>query len=85
MRKFMLTLSAAALMAGLLAGATALPASAHLQENASPASQTHAPNATVLAREATCGGPSLRCPAGYAKVCNPANGKCCCAIPGTYH
>jgi hypothetical protein len=85
MGKFMLTLSAAVLMAGFLAGAAALPANAHLQENVSPASQTHAAKATQLAKEATCGGPSLRCPADHVKVCNPANGKCCCAIPGTYH
>jgi hypothetical protein len=78
-------LPAASLMLGVLAGSMAVPASATLQQTARPGSQPHARNATMVAREATCGGPSLRCPARYVKVCNPANGKCCCAIAGTYH
>jgi hypothetical protein len=31
-----------------------------------------------------CGGDNLQC-GNLAKVCNPKNGKCCCAHYGTYH
>lgn len=31
-----------------------------------------------------CGSDALQC-GNLAKVCNPKNGKCCCAAYGTYH
>lgn len=34
---------------------------------------------------AKCGGPNLICGRNEAKVCNPSNGKCCCAKAGTYN
>ena len=44
---------------------------------------------SVLAAPATsfakCGGPNLVCGRNEAKVCNPSNGKCCCAKAGTYN
>jgi hypothetical protein len=81
MRKFTMIWS----MAALMAGSMALPARADLQQSGSSGVPAQAPHATLLARQASCGGLHLRCPAGYAKVCNPANNKCCCAIAGTYH
>jgi hypothetical protein len=71
--------------AALLAAATAAPAGADLRGLEAADGDHHAQLATMLARQINCGGPHLRCPAGYAKVCNPKNNTCCCAIAGTYH
>lgn len=40
---------------------------------------------TAFAKSLKCGGPELSCPGKQVKVCNPKNGKCCCAAAGTYH
>jgi hypothetical protein len=42
------------------------------------------PQAGVAKSHLKCGGNELQC-GKLAKVCNPKNGKCCCASYGTYH
>lgn len=39
----------------------------------------------AFAKSPKCGGPELTCPGKQVKVCNPKNGRCCCATAGTYH
>ncbi len=80
MRKLTMTLSAAALMLGSMA----LQAGAHTQQSEVASVQARGQNATLIVKHISCGGPDLQCPAGFAKVCNPRNNKCCCAIPGQY-
>lgn len=42
------------------------------------------PQARAANSHLKCGGDKLQC-GNLAKVCNPKNGKCCCASYGTYH
>jgi hypothetical protein len=42
------------------------------------------PQAGAAKSRLKCGGDNLQC-GNLAKVCNPNNGKCCCASYGTYH
>ncbi len=78
MRNLATTLSAAIMLA-----LAVLPARADTQQ--SNAAAVHRPNATMLAKHMKCGGEELTCGGDLAKVCNPKNGKCCCASVGTYH
>ena len=41
-------------------------------------------SATMIARHYKCGGVELQCGPALVRVCNPKNGKCCCATAGTY-
>jgi len=41
------------------------------------------PQAVAAKRHLKCGGDDLQC-GNLAKVCNPKNGKCCCAHYSTY-
>lgn len=81
MRKLTMTLAAAALMLG----SVALQAGAQTQQSGVASvqalSQRMHRGPTNIAR---CGGPDLKCPAGFAKVCNPQNNKCCCGEAGQY-
>jgi hypothetical protein len=79
MRRFALWVVSAA----LLFGTAAVPASADVGQGGG-ASATARAHATVLAKQLKCGGAELRCPGKLVKVCNPQNGKCCCATAGTY-
>jgi hypothetical protein len=40
--------------------------------------------ATMMAAHSKCGGEELYCGGSLVKVCNPKNGKCCCATAGAY-
>jgi hypothetical protein len=42
------------------------------------------PQAGAANSHLKCGGDELQC-GKLAKVCNPKNGKCCCASYGSYH
>ena len=75
MRKVILTLSTAALMAGVMA----LPASAQTQQRG--ASSLHAlKNATPIVKEVACNGwtGSCGCGAGWVSACAPG---CCRCVP----
>ena len=71
-------------MAALLAAAAAMPAAADPRGPDAANGGNRPVPGMVLASKLRCGGEHLRCPAPYAKVCNPSNGKCCCAVTGTY-
>jgi hypothetical protein len=80
MRRFQATFAVALAMA-------AISASAHADTQQMPGGSTPEPhrNATMIARQAKCGGEELQCGSSLVKICNPKNGKCCCATAGTYH
>jgi hypothetical protein len=42
------------------------------------------PHAAAAKSHLTCAGEHLHC-GKLAKVCNPKNGRCCCARYGSYH
>lgn len=81
MRKVAILLPAAVLIWGLAAAS----AGADIGQRARPSANANARYPTVLAKQLKCGGPELTCPGKLVKVCNPKNGKCCCATAGTYH
>jgi hypothetical protein len=66
MRKFTLTLSAAA----LVLGAMALQASAQTQQNGAASIHALAKNATPIVK-AACQGFGPYCPPGYVRACGP--------------
>ena len=80
MRRFRVTLVAA-----LAFGAVVLSARADTQQMPGANTPAPRPNATMTARHYKCGGEELQCGPSLVKVCNPKNGKCCCATAGTYH
>jgi hypothetical protein len=80
MRRFQVTLVAA-----LALGEMALSAHADTRQMSGANTPTPRPNATMVARHYKCGGEELQCDSSLVKVCNPKNGKCCCATAGTYH
>ena len=80
MRRFRVTLVAA-----IAFGAVVSPARAETQQMPGANTPTPRPEATMIARHYKCGGEELQCGPTLVKVCNPKNGKCCCATAGTYH
>ena len=79
MRRFQVTLVAAFALA-------AMAGSAHADTQQTVLNKpTPHPNATLIARHYKCGGEELQCDSALVRVCNPKNGKCCCAAAGTYH
>jgi hypothetical protein len=80
MRRFRMTVVVALALA-----AVALSARADTLQMSGANMPTPRPNATMIARHSKCGGEELQCDSSLMKVCNPKNGKCCCATAGTYH
>ena len=80
MRLFRMTLVAA-----LAFGAAVLSARADTQQMLGVNTLTPRLNATMIARHYKCGGEELQCDSSLVKVCNPKNGRCCCATAGAYH
>jgi hypothetical protein len=79
MRRFRVTLVAA-----LAFGAVVLSARADTQQMPGANMPTPSPGATMIDRHYKCGGEELQCGPSLVRVCNPKNGKCCCAAAGTY-
>jgi hypothetical protein len=73
------------MVAALAVAAMSAPALADTQQMPGGTRPVPHRDATVVARQAKCGGEELQCGAPLVKVCNPRNGKCCCATAGTYH
>lgn len=73
------------LIVALAFGAMVLSASADTQQILGVNTSTLHPNATMVARHYKCGGEELQCDPSLVKICNPKNGKCCCASAGVYH
>jgi hypothetical protein len=80
MRLFRMTLVTA-----LALGVMELSARAETQQISGANTPAPRPNATMVARHYKCGGEELQCDPSLVKVCNPKNGKCCCAAAGIYH
>jgi hypothetical protein len=74
-----------ALVAALVFGVLASSARAETQQMPGASTPMLRPNATMIAKHYKCGGEELQCDSSLVKVCNPKNGKCCCATAGTYH
>jgi hypothetical protein len=73
------------LVATLAFGALVLSARADTTQTSGANTPTPRPNATMIAKHYKCGGEELQCDPSLVKICNPKNGKCCCATAGTYH
>jgi hypothetical protein len=73
------------LVATLAFGALGLSARADTPQMSGANTPTPRPNAAMVARHYKCGGEELQCDSSLVKVCNPKNGKCCCASAGVYH
>ena len=80
MRRFRVTLAVV-----LVFAATAASVHAAVQQMPGINTPVSQPNATLIARHYKCGGQELQCDSSLVRVCNPKNGKCCCAAAGTYH
>ena len=82
MRRFRVTL---AVVLAFAFAATAASVQAAMQQVPGVNTLVSHSNATLIARHYRCGGQELQCDSSLVKVCNPKNGKCCCAAAGTYH
>jgi hypothetical protein len=80
MRRFRVTLAVV-----LAFAATTASVRAAMQQMPGVNTPVSHPNATLIARHYKCGGQELQCDSSLVRVCNPKNGKCCCATAGTYH
>ena len=78
MQRFRMTVIAALALAAVV-----LSARADTQQMLG--ANTLTPRSTMIAKHSKCGGEELQCDSSLVKVCNPKNGKCCCATAGTYH
>jgi len=78
MQRFRMTVIAALALAAVV-----LSARADTQQMLG--ANTLTPRPTMIAKHSKCGGEELQCDSSLVKVCNPKNGKCCCATAGTYH
>ena len=80
MQRFQVTLIAA-----LAFGTIAVSARADTPQMSGANTPPLHPHATLITRHYKCGGEELQCDSSLVRVCNPKNGKCCCATAGTYH